>query len=306
MTNTHTNFFIEPEELASMIASPSLRLVDGSWYLPAMGRDGKAEYDMARIPNAGYFDINAIADLSTNLPHMLPSPELFSEAVGKMGISQDDDIVVYDGPGLFSSARVWWTFRVMGAKHVRILAGGIDGWKKAGLPLETGKPKPPTQAEFKTEFNANQVRDFDYMLANIKRGKTLVLDARPYGRFTGEITEPRAGLRGGHIPGSKSMAAMDIINAGRLLPAEELQSKLENLGAFHAEHVTTSCGSGVTAAILSLALATVGHKNHSLYDGSWADWERPSGLWVDVRIAASLVFASCRVWLHICRLCQRN
>lgn len=266
------DFFISAEELNAKIGSANLRVIDGSWYLPAMGRDGKAEYDTARIPGAQYFDINAIADCSTDLPHMLPSPEVFAEAVGKMGISETDHIVVYDGPGVFCSARVWWTFRIMGAKNVSILAGGFDGWKAAGFATETGEPAKPAPARFKTAFEAGAVRDTAFMLANVSRGETLVLDARPFGRFTGEQPEPRQGLRSGHIPGSKSLPAMDLVHNGELLPRDELKAALAEQGVKESIHVTTTCGSGVTAAILSLALETVNHPSHSLYDGSWAEW----------------------------------
>ncbi len=265
-------FFIGADELNAGLGTDDLKLVDASWYLPAMGRDGKAEFDAARIAGAQYFDINAIADTSTGLPHMLPSPELFAKAVGEMGISETDDIIVYDGPGIFSSARVWWTFRVMGARRVRILAGGFDGWKAAGLPVETGDPQIPTPVLFTPDFDPSRVRDMAYMMANIKRGETMVLDARPFGRFTGADPEPRPGLRSGHIPGSKSMPSAELTANGALLPEDALRDLLEGRGVKPGIHVTTSCGSGVTAAIISLALETIGHENHSLYDGSWADW----------------------------------
>lgn len=277
--NETDDFFIDCASLADRI--DTVKIVDGSWYLPSMGRDGKAEYDAARLPGAQYFDINVIADTSVDLPHMLPSPEVFCEAVGKMGINETDEVVVYDGPGLFSSARVWWTFRVMGAAKVKILSGGLDGWKAAGLELETGNPNEPDKAEFKHAFTAEKVRDLDYMKTNVRRGNTLVLDARPFGRFTGEVDEPRPGLRRGHIPGSRSLPASDLIGKGRLLPADELRQQFDAVGLQHAGHVTTSCGSGVTAAILSLALESIGYRDHSLYDGSWADW----GSHLDVPVA---------------------
>lgn len=267
-----SDFFISSNELAEALKARSVKIVDGSWYLPAMNRDAKAEYEAARIPGAQYFDINAIADTSIDLPHMMPSPEVFSDAVGKMGISETDEIVVYDGVGVFSSARVWWTFRTMGAKNVKILAGGSDAWKAAGLEMETGAPKSVTPAVFNPNFRSDKVRDFSYMHANVRRGDTLVLDARPMGRFTGEAPEPREGLRSGHIPGSKPLPAMDLVSNGMLISKNALVEKLAVLGVDNSQHITTTCGSGVTAAILSLALETVGYENHSLYDGSWADW----------------------------------
>jgi len=272
MSSPPKNFFITSEELIAVLDRETLRLVDASWYLPAMNRDGKEEFEKARIRGAQYFDIDTICETASDLPHMLPSPEGFASAVGTMGICESDEIVIYDGPGLFSSARVWWMFKLMGAENVRILAGGFDGWKTFGNPIETGPAQTPQPASFKTEFNADAVSNADDMLANIRRGETLVLDARPFGRFTGEVPEPRAGLRSGHIPGSKSLPASDVIREGRLLPQEELGSVLETIGVRAGTQVTTTCGSGVTAAILTLALETIGHEGNSLYDGSWADW----------------------------------
>jgi thiosulfate/3-mercaptopyruvate sulfurtransferase len=267
-----TDFFVTSGELSKLLKNPETKIVDASWYLPAMNRDGKAEYDAARIPRAVYFDINAIADTTSKLPHMLPTPEVFAKTVGAMGISETDDIIIYDGPGVFSSARVWWTFRTMGAKNVRILAKGIDGWKAQGRPLETGTPEPKTNAIFVQDFQADKVRDYSYMLTNIRKSPSLVLDARPYERFTGDAAEPRPGLRSGHIPGSKSLPASDLIENGELIETKKLAYMLIEMGVDYAEHVTTSCGSGVTAAIISLALETCGYTRHSLYDGSWADW----------------------------------
>jgi len=272
MNRMNDGFFIEPEELAKKLGEADLRLVDASWYLPAMNRDGKAEYQAARIPGAVHFDINAIADTSRDLPHMLPLPAVFAEETGKLGITETDEIVVYDGPGVFSSARVWWTFKIMGALNVRILAGGMDRWKTLDLPIETGKPKPASKVHFQHHLKADSVRDFSYMLNNIRRGETLVLDARPFGRFTGEVPEPREGLRGGHIPASRPLPAMDIVRNGTLLGPEELCAAFVAAGVTPERHVTTTCGSGVTAAILSLGLEMIGHKSHSLYDGSWAEW----------------------------------
>lgn len=270
-------FFISAQELEGELGSPDLRIVDSSWYLPAMNRDPKAEFAENRLPGAVYFDIDDIADKNSDLPHMLPSPEAFGEAMGRLGLSENDRIVVYDGPGLFSSARGWWSLWVMGARNVRILEGGMDGWKKEGRPLETGEPAHPRPASFQTNFSAGRVRDFDYMLKNLKNGTTIVLDARPYGRFIGQDPEPRPGLRSGHMPGARSMPAIDLVRDGRLLPKEELRILLEDNDVKPGRHVTTTCGSGATAAILTLALEAIGHGDHSLYDGSWADWgSRPN------------------------------
>lgn len=267
-----SDFFISADELAGKLKNSPPKCVDASWYLPAMERDGKAEFAEARIPGAVFFDIDTIADTSAGLPHMLPTPEAFGDAVEWLGIGETDEIIVYDGPGMFSAARVWWTLRVMGASNVRILEGGFDRWRQAGHPLETGAPPAPAPAVFKTAFNGKKVWGFETMLANIRRGESLVLDARPLARFTGEAAEPRPGLASGHVPGSRSLAATDVVRDGCLLPEDELARKLREVAADKASHIVTSCGSGVTAAILSLALDVCGHESHALYDGSWSEW----------------------------------
>ena len=265
-------FTITPDELHTRLGEDRLRIVDASWYLPAQNRDGRAEHEAARIPGAVYFDLDAISDTSSPLPHMLATPQAFAEAVGAMGIAETDDIVVYDGPGVFSSARVWWNFRVMGAKSARVLDGGFDRWRAAGRPVETGTPSPRKPAVFKPVFDAARVRTIDDIRANLKLGEQLIFDARPAGRFTGDVPEPRPGLRSGHIPGAQSMPADTFSLDGRLKDIDELKPMFEAVALTPGRHAITSCGSGVTAAIISLALDTIGHTSHSLYDGSWAEW----------------------------------
>jgi thiosulfate/3-mercaptopyruvate sulfurtransferase len=265
-------FFISADELQGKLGSPGLRIVDGSWYLPAQNRDAAAEFAAGRIPGAVRFDIDEISDKASGLPHMLPSPEDFAKAAGAMGISENDEIVVYDGPGVFSSARVWWTFRVMGARNVRILEGGFDRWKEARRPVETGSPTQPAPAVFKPSFDAARVTGIDAIRENIHSARAQLLDARPQGRFTGAVPEPRPGLRSGHVPGSKSVPADTLVREGMLKDVKELQQLFKGVSLDMKKPVITSCGSGVTAAIISLALETMGHPNHSLYDGSWTEW----------------------------------
>lgn len=265
-------FMISAEQLAARLGAPDLKILDGSWYLPAQNRDGRAEFLAERIPGAVYFDIDAESDPGTGLPHMLPTPQAFAAAAGALGIGESDDIVVYDGPGLFSSARVWWTFRVMGAKRVRILAGGFDRWKQDGFPVETGEPRPPQPAVFHAAFDAGKVRSTADIRANLKIGEALILDARPFGRFTGEVPEPRPGLRSGHIPGSRSLPYDQLVADGTLKDLDSLREIFATFPLEPGRQAVTTCGSGVTAAIISLALESVGHANHALYDGSWAEW----------------------------------
>lgn len=262
-----TDPFVSTAWLADHLADTDLVVVDGSWYLPTANRDPHAEYLAAHIPGAVFFDVDGIADRSTGLPHMLLPPAGFAEAVGALGIGDSMRIVVYDGDGLFSAPRVRWNFMVMGARDVRILEGGLPTWRAEGRPLQAGKvTRAP--ARFTPRFDATQVADLAQMRATTRQ----VADARPAGRFTGDVPEPRPGLRSGHMPGAKSAPAPSLVENGTLKSAEALRAQFAAAGIDLAKPTVTTCGSGVTAATLKLALERAGASDVILYDGSWAEW----------------------------------
>jgi thiosulfate/3-mercaptopyruvate sulfurtransferase len=264
------NPFVSTDWLASRLADPSTVIVDGSWFLPAANRKPYEEYLAGHIPGAVYFDIDEIADKSTGLPHMLPSPEVFAREVGKLGIGDGMTIVVYDESGLFSAPRVWWEFQAMGARDVRILEGGGPKWRAEGRPLESGLTQREPAA-FTPEFHPELVRNFDDVKAKIAaRGQ--LADARPAGRFAGRDPEPRPGLKSGHMPGAVSLPAMELVRDGGLKPMAELRAMIAAAGVDLDKPVITSCGSGATAATLLLALKLAGAKDVAVYDGSWAEW----------------------------------
>ncbi len=260
---------ISTEALASRLGAPELRLIDASWWLD--GRDARANFERERLPGAVFFDLDAVSDRDSPYPHMLPSPEAFAEAMGAMGVSESDDIVVYDAQGLFSAARVWWTLRTMGAQHVRVLDGGLPKWKIEGRPLDGGAAGAPTPARFETRLDAGAVADFDQVGAALAEGLQVV-DARGAARFRGEAAEPRPGVRAGHMPGALNLPFANLLNAdGTLKQGQPLEDAFRAAGVDLERPVITSCGSGVTAAILTLGLAVLGRESR-LYDGSWAEW----------------------------------
>lgn len=266
-----SRFVVSRDWLLENLKTPGVRIVDASWYLPATGRNGKAEFEEAHIPGAIFFDQDEIADHSTGLPHSLPSPQLFAHHMGAVGITPHDTIVVYDGLGYFSAPRVWWMFRIMGAKNVFVLDGGFDGWKKAGLPVTAEKTKVAGSL-FKPQFDANSVVTFDEMLEVVGKKLSQIADARGKGRFTAKEAEPRAGMRSGHMPGARNVPVTEIAEKGELKPLDELRRLFEKAGIDLSKPVITSCGSGVTAAALFFALASLGHEQLRLYDGSWSEW----------------------------------
>jgi len=257
--------------LAARLGKPGVAVVDGSFYLPALKRDARAEFLSAHIPGAVFFDIDAIADHSTDLPHMLPGATQFAAEVGKLGIANDDTIVVYDGAGLGGAPRVWWTFRAFGAKNVFILDGGLPKWKAEGRPTESGNAKPAPK-QFTGDLNTGQVATTDDVSLALMNESAQVVDARPADRFRGEAPEPRPGIRSGHMPGAKNVPVTGLIENGRLIAPDKIAEKFKAGGVDLDKPMITSCGSGVTAATLWFALDAIGKAPKQLYDGSWTEW----------------------------------
>lgn len=249
-----------------------VRVLDGSWHLPASGRDAAAEFAQGHIPGAQRFDIDAIADHDTPLPHMLPSPEAFADAVAQLGIDSSSHVVVYDSLGLFSAARVWWMFRVFGHDAVSVLDGGLPAWRAAELPLETGQPAAQT-GRFEARFRPELVADLDAMRALVADGQRQILDARPADRFHMRVPEPRAGIRPGRMPGAINLPMTAVLDdARKLLPPDALRRVLADAGVRPEAPSVCSCGSGVTACVLALALHRLGQHDAAVYDGSWTEW----------------------------------
>jgi thiosulfate/3-mercaptopyruvate sulfurtransferase len=272
---------VSTDWLAKHLRDPDLRVLDASWYLPDAGRDAKAEYEAAHIPGARFFDIDEISDQRSSLPHMAPSSEKFISRMRAMGVGDGHQVVVYDGAGLFSAARVWWTFRLMGKTDVAVLDGGFPKWCAEGR--ETEDMPPVVRDRHMTVSRQNHlVKDVTQVAHAAKLGEAEIIDARSAARFRGEAAEPRPGLRSGHVPGSKSLPFAEVLNAdGTMKSPAALKQVFEAAGVDLSKPAITSCGSGITAAVLSLALERIGHRNHALYDGSWAEW----GMYDDLRVA---------------------
>ncbi|WP_244497889.1 3-mercaptopyruvate sulfurtransferase [Aureimonas sp. AU40] len=264
-------FLIGAEELQRHIGREGLSVVDASWYLPAQKRFARPEFEAGHLPGAVFFDQDAIADKTSPLPHTLPSEAFFSEAVGALGIRETDTIVIYDGMGFFSAPRVWWMFRTFGAKDVRLLDGGLPAWVQAGFPLETGT-SDKTPAPFDGRLDPNSVVFLDEMKRIVAEGAHQIADARSGERFRAEAPEPREGVRGGHMPGARSVPIGTLAENGRLKDEASLRAIFSEAGIDPARPVVTSCGSGVTAAAINFALASLPHTTVRLYDGSWTEW----------------------------------
>lgn len=268
---TQNPFLISAGDLAEVLGRPGLSIVDASWYLPAQNRFARAEYDAGHIPGAVFFDQDAVVDPASSLPHTLPSPDIFAKAVGTMGISNTDTIVVYDGMGLFSAPRIWWMFRTFGARDVRLLDGGMPAWVAGGHPVESAAPAvSPTT--FEPDFDRDAVADLSEMRRIVSEGGRQIVDVRPAERFAGQAAEPRPGVRAGHMPGAANLPFPLLGEDGRLKSPEALREAMQAAGIDPDAPSVTSCGSGVTAAILNLAFETVGNRNAKLFDGSWTEW----------------------------------
>ena len=263
---------VSTEWLAKHLSAPDIRVVDASWYMPDAKRDPKAEYAQAHIPGAVYLDIDALSDTASPYPHMLPTPEKFASRVKKLGLGDGHRIVVYDGAGLFSAARVWWMFRVMGHKDVCVLDGGFPKWRAEGRPTED---MPPVHRErhFTPRPNHLILRDVEQVKENLAAKREQIVDARSPARFNATEPEPRPGVRGGHIPGAKNLHYQKLLNPdGTMRKPDALAAAFRDAGIDTAKPVVASCGSGVTAAIVVLALDELGVDNAAIYDGSWAEW----------------------------------
>jgi thiosulfate/3-mercaptopyruvate sulfurtransferase len=264
---------VSTEWLEAHLGSPDICILDASWHMPAAKRDAKAEFREGHIPGAQVFDIDELSDTASSLPHMLPSPEKFSSRMRKMGIGDGKKIITYDAAGLFSAARAWWMFKVFGHNDVAVLDGGLPKWKAEGRPLEDGPAPQPQERHFTPRVRSMMVRDMKDVTAILKSGSAQIADARSAPRFRGEEAEPRPGVRAGHMPGARNVHYASLLRPdGTLKSPEEIRSIFEAAGIDLSKPVVTSCGSGITAAILTLGLTLVGAKEHALYDGSWTEW----------------------------------
>ncbi|APG46007.1 3-mercaptopyruvate sulfurtransferase [Phaeobacter porticola] len=263
---------VSTDWLAAHLKDPDLRLLDASWYMPHEDRDPKTEYDAVHIPGARFFDIDDIADNRSDLPHMVPPVEKFMSRLRAMGVGDGHQVVVYDGTGLRSAARVWWLFRLMGQNNIAVLDGGLPKWQAEGNPVED-LPPVIRDRHMTVRVQNHLLRDVTQVSSAAKLGDHEIIDARAAERFRGAVAEPRQGLRSGHIPGSKNLPYTQLLNADQTMKAPDaLRTAFETAGVDLSKPAITTCGSGVTAAVLSLAMERIGKTDHALYDGSWTEW----------------------------------
>ena len=249
-----------------------VRVVDASWYMPGEKRAPAKEFETEHIPSAVFFDIDAVSDHATDLPHMLPAPDAFATAVGALGIGNGETVVVYDGTGIFSAPRVWWMLKAMGHGDVKVLDGGLPKWVREGRALESGSAKPAANT-FTANSRPRIIRSFDDVMGIVRNQSARMVDARSAGRYTGTEAEPRAGVRGGHMPGAANVHFRSVLTAeGTFKSRVELRTEFEKAGVDITRPIVTTCGTGVTAAILMLALEEIGARDVALYDGSWTEW----------------------------------
>ena len=279
MSNDDPKTLVSTSWLMAHLKDPDLRLLDASWYLPDMARNGREEYNNAHIPGARFFDIDEICDLQNSLPHMVPTPQKFISRMKALGIGDGHQIVVYDGHGLFSAARVWWMFQLFGKKNIAVLDGGLPKWLSENNPIDNNKPLLRDR-HITVQYQANLIKDVTQVAASSKLSTATILDARSMSRFKGDEPEPRPGLRSGHIPGSKNLHYEILLNRDGTFKSEsQIKEILTDNGVDTSKSIITTCGSGVTAAILNLGLELAGYRNHSLYDGSWSEW----GMYQDLK-----------------------
>lgn len=267
-----TDPMVSTEWLAGRLSDRDVQIIDATWYMPGENRPGRGEFEAGHIPGSVFFDIDALSDPTSGLPHMLLSPEPFAEAAGALGLRRDATQIIYDGQGLFSAPRVWWTLKVMGFERVFVLDGGLVKWKAEGREISTG-PDAPVATVVTPGFDPDLVRNVDEVREALSDGHTQLIDARPPGRFSGEVPEPRAGLRGGHMPGARNLVWSAVVKPDKTLrSADELTLAFEEAGVDLFRPVITTCGSGVSASVLALALTRLGYAGVPVYDGSWSEW----------------------------------
>lgn len=257
--------------LENHFGDENLRIVEASWFLPAQNRNGRDEYNKAHIPGAVFFDQDAVVDQCSDLPHALPTPEIFADAAGALGITNKHEIIIYDAIGMFTAPRVWWMFKIMGARDVYVLDGGFDQWKKQERPV-TDQKTDITPTKFEAKMTGSKVAMLTDIQDALNDKDIQILDARSAGRFSGQEPEPRPGMRSGHMPGAINLPFSDLSDQGSLKPLDELKAVFDEKGVDLEKPTITSCGSGVTAAVITLALKSLGHDDNRLYDGSWSQW----------------------------------